>query len=189
MSFVNTRQEASSLMGFLTVPRFFVHVKNENDSNTITLALELTLYLHLYTFDIIPASRYFCRFCVSELQSLLKKFNLLASIALQVPESLGLWVALWCGDGGYGVNCDSHIRLRNVSGPLGSVGLARLWGGSHTKDTQSHSSGASGQAWWLPATWQWSLVFAWERFPDSLVQGSTVAQAEHCFWLRGKARS
>lgn len=26
-----------ALMGFLTIPRFFVHVKNENDSNTITL--------------------------------------------------------------------------------------------------------------------------------------------------------
>ena len=52
----------------------------------------------LHTFDIILASRYFCRFCVSDLQSLFKKFNLLGCIALQVPEGLGLWVALWCGD-------------------------------------------------------------------------------------------
>lgn len=33
--------------------------------------------------------------------------------------------------------------------------------------------------WYLPG----------RGFLDSLVQGSTVAQAEHCFWLRGKARA
>lgn len=49
-----------------------------------------------------------------------------------------------------------------MSGPLGGVGLDGLWEGSHTKGAQSHSSGASGQAWWLPATWQRSLAFAWE---------------------------
>lgn len=44
-------------------------------------------------------------------------------------------------------------------------------GGSHTKGTQSHSSGAVRQAWWLLATWQCSLAFSWEPVPGFLDAG------------------
>lgn len=102
-----------------------------------------------------------------------KKFNLLGWTALQVPEGLGLWVAfLWCGDGVMGLTV---IRPWNVSGPLASVGLARLWEDSRTKGTQSHSSGVTGQAWWLLAIWQCSLVFAWEWIPGFLGAGKRSA--------------
>ena len=48
---------------------------------------------------------------MSDLQSLFKMFNLLGCIALQVPETLGLWVALWCGDGVMGLTVIHTLDL------------------------------------------------------------------------------
>ena len=96
------------------------------------------------------------------------------------------WHFLWCGDGVMGLTV---IRPWNVSGPLASVGLARLWEDGHTKGTLSHSSGVTGQARWLLAIWQCSLVFAWEWIPGFLGAGKCSAPGRTLLLAQRQAQS